>query len=62
MQYKKTVETKQYQPMDLLGNLGGVLGLWLGISLMTFVELVELIYNMVYTFVKFLVLRKQNYT
>ena len=53
MQYLTTEQTQKFQGIDLLSNLGGVLGLWLGISLMTLIEIVELIYNLIYTFVKY---------
>ena len=53
MQYKTISEKQKYQGIDLLSNLGGELGLWLGISLMTFVEIVELVYNLIYGFIKY---------
>ena len=60
MQYKTAIQSQQYQPIDLLGNLGGVMGLWIGGCVLTAVELIELVFNFVFILVKYMLARRQN--
>ena len=41
----KTVETEDYQQSQLLSDIGGQLGLWVGISVITLAEILELCLN-----------------
>ncbi len=41
----KTVESEDYTVVQLLSDIGGQLGLWVGVSIITIVEILELIAN-----------------
>jgi len=42
----KTINEKAYKIENLLADIGGQLGLWIGCSVMTVVEILELITNL----------------
>ena len=44
MEYTEIIETPMKSFFDLISNLGGVLGIFLGFSIFSFVELIELIF------------------
>ena len=48
----KTVESEDYTVVLLLSDIGGQLGLWIGVSIITIVEILELIANVGYSFRK----------
>ena len=60
MQYLTTVQTAQMQVADLFSNFGGTLGLFLGMSFLTFAEFFELVFNFILLIIKFILTRKQN--
>ena len=60
MKYVTTVQTAQMQASDLFSNFGGILGLFLGISILTFAELFELLFNFTLLLVKNLLAKKQK--
>ena len=45
---------------ELLANVGGLLGLWLGASLLTLVEILELLGNMVYGTINWIIIKCQS--
>lgn len=47
---KKITEKPAILPQDLLANVGGAMGLFLGISFLSFVEIVEIIIEAFYYF------------
>jgi hypothetical protein len=40
-------QTASITPVDLLSNIGGQTGLWIGISLLSIMELIEIIYRLI---------------
>ena len=48
---KKITEKPAILPQDLLANVGGAMGLFLGISFLSFVEIVEILFEIVHYFV-----------
>ena len=60
MQYTTTVQTAQLQLSDLMANIGGNLGLFLGMSFLTFAELLEISFNTFVILVKYFLARKKN--
>ena len=52
LEYTLIVETPKVSPIDLVANLGGVLGVFLGLSIFNFVELLELACLIIYFFYK----------
>ena len=58
MKYKTTVQTISIQPEDLLSNLGGTLGLYIGISLLSLVEIIELFIGLIFICIKYKKARK----
>ena len=50
LQYTKIEETPKTSQIDLLSQIGGSLGMFLGFSLFHFVEIAEILFLIVYTF------------
>ena len=50
--YQRIVETPQTTSITLISNLGGQLGLFLGVSLLSFVEIFEVLIEIGLTFIK----------
>ena len=50
--YQRIVETPQTNSITLISNLGGQLGLFLGVSLLSFVEIFEVLIEIGLTFIK----------
>jgi hypothetical protein len=48
LQSTRIEEFKQVEFFDLIANIGGTLGLFIGISLLSFVELVELVLELAF--------------
>ena len=42
-----------FQPIDLIAALGGQAGLWVGVSVIAFFELIELVYDLIWLSIKF---------
>jgi hypothetical protein len=47
--YTQIVGVPNYTPISLISNIGGTLGLFLGMSLLSFIEIVDLIIQMILT-------------
>lgn len=47
LSYTSVIETEKINFIDLAANYGGQLGLFLGVSIMTFVEIIELFFSSV---------------
>jgi hypothetical protein len=47
--YTQIVEVPNYTPISLISNIGGTLGLFLGMSLLSFIEIVDLVIQMILT-------------
>jgi hypothetical protein len=45
--HARIVEVPNYTPISLISNIGGTLGLFLGMSLLSFIEIVDLIIQMI---------------
>jgi amiloride-sensitive sodium channel subunit alpha/amiloride-sensitive sodium channel subunit gamma len=45
LKYTEIVEVEKYSLIDLLSNIGGTLGLFLGISFLSFVEIFEILFE-----------------
>jgi hypothetical protein len=45
--YTRIVEVPNYTPISLISNIGGTLGLFLGMSLLSFIEIVDLVIQMI---------------
>lgn len=52
MEYVMTEQTPQMQVYDLFSNFGGTLGLFLGMSILTFAELIEIFFNFFVSYAK----------
>ncbi|XP_022255435.1 degenerin-like protein asic-1 [Limulus polyphemus] len=50
--YRETIEVEQYSWETLMANIGGNLGLFMGISLITIVDCVEFLWEMILYFSK----------
>jgi uncharacterized membrane protein len=61
LSYTKISEDAKMEVSDLVGAIGGTLGLFLGMSFMSFYELFELAFTVVYIGVASLVSRKKEY-
>ncbi len=46
-QYQLVTQIPRMQTFDLVSNVGGILGLFIGVSFLTFVELIEIIFKMI---------------
>jgi uncharacterized membrane protein len=51
MQYTSMVESPSFTGQSLLANVGGYFGLCLGLSLLSLVEIIELIFKIIITLV-----------
>ena len=60
MQLKTTTQTAQMQISSLLATIGGNLGLFLGMSFLTFAELLEILFNTFLIVFKYFSLRKKS--
>ena len=60
MEYTTTTQVQQMQVADLFSNFGGTLGLFLGMSFLTFAELLEIGFNISFLITKFLISKKQK--
>jgi hypothetical protein len=49
LEYTEILEVPFYSIIDLISNIGGTFGLFLGISILSFIEIVELIFNIIMT-------------
>jgi acid-sensing ion channel 2 len=47
LQYTHYADSPSYEIMDIFANVGGTLGLFLGFSILSFVELLDLLYNVI---------------
>ncbi len=47
MQYQETIETQAISTWDMFSNIGGTLGLYLGASLLTVMEILEFSWRMI---------------
>ena len=43
----RTIETPLYTPTQLLSEIGGQLGIWIGVSVITLVEVIELLIGLI---------------
>jgi hypothetical protein len=59
MQYIITTENPQMQPVDLVGAFGGLLGLFLGLSFLSFFEFFDVAWKIVQTLIIFFLNRKK---
>ena len=59
MTYKSIVEKQQYVFVDLLSNIGGTLGLYLGMSLLSLIEIIELISVLVKNIIDYTILKHE---
>ena len=62
LEAKKTEELPAMTFEQLIGSLGGLLGLWLGASILTIVEVCELVINLVHYLFKLLQIQFQSRT
>ena len=60
MQYTTTTQVAQYQVSDLFSSFGGTLGLFLGMSFLTFAELIDLGFNLGMVLLKYFQVKKQK--
>jgi hypothetical protein len=58
MEYTITIQKIQTSPEDLFSNIGGTVGLYIGISILSLVEVVELGFNLVLALLTFLKSKK----
>ncbi len=58
LKYTNITQIPKYYPLDLIASIGGFLGLLLGTSLLTFVEIIESILTIILIFFKKLKRRK----
>ena len=56
LRYTEIEETPSVTLFNLISNIGGTLGLFIGISLLSFIEIIEIFYELLVTIVKY----KQN--
>ena len=47
--FREFVEVPEFSLFAFLGSLGGILNLWTGITLVVFVEFIEIIFNIIFT-------------
>ena len=59
MVYKYSAQTQQFQSTDLLGNLGGVMGFWIGGGLMSLVEIIQLGFDITRTLINYCLVKRQ---
>ena len=48
MRYTVIRQDPKLQPVDLISNIGGLLGLFLGMSFLSFLELVEIVNEIIF--------------
>lgn len=48
LEYTELLELQKFPPLDLVSNIGGTLGLFLGISLLSFIEILEMIIHVLF--------------
>jgi acid-sensing ion channel 5 len=60
LRYTKTVQSSQMEMSDLMANIGGNLGLFLGMSFLTFAEIIEISFNTVFIFIKYRLLNRKR--
>ncbi len=51
--YTEINQLEKYSPFDLICNIGGTLGLFIGASVLSFFEIIETILNIFYIFYKY---------
>lgn len=44
---EKNTQSAKMSPVDVLSNIGGQTGLWIGISLLSIMELIEMLYRLI---------------
>lgn len=44
---EKITQSAKMSPVDVLSNIGGQTGLWIGISLLSIMELIEMLYRLI---------------
>ena len=59
MEYTSTTQNIQTSADDLFSNIGGTLGLYVGVSILSAVEIVELGFNLIMALISYLKSRKQ---
>lgn len=62
LSYIKISENAQTELIDLVSNLGGTLGLFIGVSFLSFAEILDLIFNLCYILLKYQISRKVGNT
>ena len=45
--YTKVSNTEKFPVIPLVGSLGGILNLWIGITFVTFIEIADLLYQLI---------------
>ena len=60
IRYSTTTETPQILWTDLIGSLGGSVGLYVGFSFLTFGEFFEIIFNISFILITYLVNKRQK--
>lgn len=50
LSYRKFYEIQKVDIIDLISNIGGTLGLFLGMSFLSFVEVIDLLLNVLFSF------------
>ena len=59
MEYTQTIQIPSLQTSDLISNFGGTFGLFLGLSLLSFVEAVGILFNLFQILITFFQNKKQ---
>jgi hypothetical protein len=60
LRYSTTTETPQILWTDLISNLGGTVGLYIGFSFLTLGEIFEIIFNISFIFITYIVNKRQK--
>ncbi|XP_070542004.1 amiloride-sensitive sodium channel subunit beta-like isoform X2 [Ptychodera flava] len=60
LHYSETIQSPSYTSLDLLSDIGGNLGLWIGLSVLTLLEFIEFTYDMIYLLLLRCITRKRS--